>query len=115
MEFMVKHDIQNCHPHQHHEPPTRMQGFSGGSYKGADLRNLNNCHMFLRVVTLSDISSGGDGQYILPFAWHLRQTTLQRTKKLKWPANSTLTPIIAKRLWKVALARCFLTPDGTKL
>eukprot|EP00978_Attheya_sp_CCMP212_P024993 scaffold79551_cov63-Attheya_sp.AAC.2 len=76
-----------------------MRGFSDGGYTGAALRNLNNCRMFLQAVTLSDISSG-DGQYLLPFARHLRQPTLQ-TSPFKWPANGILTPIV-KRLWKVA-------------
>jgi hypothetical protein len=118
-EFMAKHDIRIDTltdtarlPLQRDNDQYLMQGFSDGGYTGAALRNLNNCRMFLQAVTLADISSG-DGQYILPFARHLRQPTLQ-TSSLKWPANGTLTPIV-KRLWKIALARCFLTPDGNTL
>jgi hypothetical protein len=118
-EFMHKHDITIA-PHTNHiqlklqrENDTfLMQTFAEAGYKGAALKNLNNCRMFLQVITLSDISSG-DGQYILPFAQHLRQTTLQ-TSNFKWPANGVLTPVV-QRLWKVALARCFLKPEGNFL
>jgi hypothetical protein len=79
---MAKHDIRidtltdtASLPLQRDNNQFLMQGLSNGGYMGAALRNLNNCWMFLQAVTLSDISSG-DGQYILPFARHLRQPTL---------------------------------------
>jgi hypothetical protein len=70
-------------------------------YKGRDLRRLNNCRIFLQVLTLADICSV-DGNAFLLAAWEGRPWSSDQW----WPRRPAPRPQ-DWQLWRRALTECF--------
>jgi hypothetical protein len=60
-----------------------METFSNRQYSTTVMRTLNQCRLFLQVITISDISSA-DGLYILPTVKEGAKLNT-RVSKLEWP------------------------------
>jgi hypothetical protein len=82
-----------------------MQCFADIGYRGDDLQSLNQCQLFLKCVTLSDICSA-DGVSITFDAYNGK--TLTRTCSMEWPRQQPSLPRPSWQLWQRALDRCFL-------
>lgn len=82
-----------------------MQAFADADYRGSDLRSLNECRMFLKTISLSDISTA-DGRYITYDAYHGSQQT--RIREAGWPRRPPSLPLSHWNLWRRALEKCFL-------
>ena len=83
-----------------------MEHFMLQGYKGIELRNINCCRLYLKVITLADITSG-DGKTITKEAWDVKKVDTQnRHNNFEWPNwDSISTTAIAT--WKLALIQRF--------
>jgi hypothetical protein len=81
-----------------------IQAFVSNNFKGQELIRLNRCRLFLRVVTLADISSA-DGKMITHDAWHGRLDTT-RPQYFSWPNQGNPAPR-DWNLWRKALSLTF--------
>jgi hypothetical protein len=94
---------------EHHWLPTLtrendimlMDLFMTLNFSHSQLKLINNCRLFLQVLTLSDITSA-DGKTLLP-NYTKGIVSTDRTSSLKWP-EQTRPPPSAWTLWKTALA-----------
>lgn len=84
-----------------------MSAFAKAGYRGNDLATLNQCRMFLRTITLSDLCTA-DGKYITYDAFHGQPQTRQRVAG--WPRRPPYLSPQAWSLWKQAIDKCFLRP-----
>jgi hypothetical protein len=78
-----------------------MEIFQSHNFSPIQLRHLNNCRIFLQVLTLSDITSA-DGKYILPTALK-GERTQEQTSTLHWPRQDSPTEL-SWDLWRLALS-----------
>jgi hypothetical protein len=74
-------------------------------FMGATLTRLNQCRLFLQVMTLVDISSA-DGQQITYDPWHGKRDDL-RPHYYLWPNQQGDPPLADWNLWRRALAIAF--------
>ena len=81
-------------------------GFTTGQ-----LTDINLVRLFLRVVTLSDISTA-TGAHLAPEAWEVR-TFQDRTSSLEWPRQPQPTSS-QRTLWRKLLKRSFLLDEKHK-
>ena len=89
-----------------------MQAFIDASYDPITLRYLNDCRMFLRVITLSDIVTA-DRKFISYDSFH--GTPLTRFRHLEWPRQPDRLSNEHWRLWQKALNKCFLLPNSNRV
>ncbi len=82
-----------------------MPLFAGsGSFSTAELKHINRCRLFLRVVSLADIANG-TGTHLVKWAWsgevvqHLRRSSARWPYQIRPGARSWL-------LWRRALKQC---------
>jgi hypothetical protein len=81
-----------------------MRTLVSTGYRGAQLRRLNQCRMYLQCTVLSDITSG-DGRRLLSWAWEgLKQTN--HPSPFSWPRASNPTRA-DWGLWRQALRKSF--------
>lgn len=77
-------------------------------FRGADLKKINECRMFLQVANLSEISTV-DGKNITLNAWKGIKDS-NKLNDYQWPRSPpTLSPI-HWRLWRKALTASFIDP-----
>ena len=87
-----------------------MQAFTDADYEPTDLRTLNECRMYLRAITLSDLCTM-DLKTITFDAYN--GNALRRRKHLGWPRKPPSLPASHWNLWKKALTKCFLTTGNS--
>ena len=88
-----------------------MKAFSEHPFDPSELRLLNECRMYLRVITLSDICTA-DLRTITHDAMYGR--TPSRFRRLEWPRRP---PNLSRRHWQTwqrALHRCFIVPASAR-
>ncbi len=89
-----------------------MPGFQKARYTPKDLVILNNCQMFLQVMTISEISNH-TGTHLLPEAIQNGKTSPTlvgiSTSKYKWPHQSNPGPS-AWKLWTHTLQAVYTKP-----
>jgi hypothetical protein len=82
-----------------------MQAFADAGYNNKDLRLLNLCRLWAKVITLADITTGADTHLILEALEH---------NFISYQHNDRGWPTAGKpnghcwTLWTQALATCFL-------
>ena len=84
-----------------------MDIFMQQVYAKYQLWKLNQCQIYLRVTTVSDLASGS-GHYILPHSVSAEIPTnpLASFTSLKWPDQGT--PLAtAWTMWRKAIKECF--------
>jgi len=90
-----------------------MATFISAGYRSDKLRTLNECRMYLRVITISDVVDG-DGTHLCPMAIE-GQRDEGKTSKFKWPSTKK-TNISAWYVWKDALKQTLcISSTHTKL
>ncbi len=93
-----------------------MSAFHAKGYSPSTLLTLNRCRLFLRVISLSDITTA-DGLYlnssILP-APHKRPTGSLCRSNFDWPSQGTL-PQQSWTLWRDCLIDTFCAGDNGRL
>jgi hypothetical protein len=103
--FVVQDNQPNLKP-QRTNDQFLMQTFAHAGYNKKDLRLLNLCRLWAKVITVADITSGA-GTHLIPEALERNFTLYQHTDR-RWPmAGKPNTHCWA--LWKQALAACFLS------
>ena len=86
-----------------------MQVFASFYSDPSELRRLNEGHMFLQVISLSDICTA-DLKTILFDAYHGK--LLSRTRSAVWPRRPPHLPKSSWDLWQQALTNCFIIPGS---
>jgi hypothetical protein len=61
-----------------------MEAFMQNGYKGKELRELNNCRLYLQCTNLTDITNG-KGNKILAAAIQCHRSALIERKQYEWP------------------------------
>ena len=76
--------------------------FAAMGFTGDELREINKCRMFLKVVLLSDICTG-DGKFVTKSSWH---GNIDDTRKMiyQWPYQGPL-PYSYWTTWQKALRK----------
>jgi hypothetical protein len=83
-----------------------MQSFADVGYRDDDLATLNQCHLFLRGLSLSDLCTA-DGLSITYDTYNGRR---HRCCDLGWPRSPPSLPPASWRIWRRALDKCCLLP-----
>lgn len=86
-----------------------MESFIQEGFSPKSLRTLNECRMFLWVITRSDISTA-DLAYITHDAYN--GSTVSRIRQAEWPRRPPKLPLSHWSTWKKALSKCYLQ-NGT--
>jgi hypothetical protein len=81
-------------------------------FRGLELKQLNECRMFLHAVTLSDIVSA-NGQEITINSWEGRQEELGQSR-YTWPRIQRRLPDPHWKLWRRALQRTVLSRNTSR-
>lgn len=82
-----------------------MQAFADAGYRNNDLSALNQCRMYLKVVTLSDLCMV-DGKHITYYTFQGHLQT--RFRDLGWPRQYPSLPLSYWTVWRRALEKCFI-------
>jgi hypothetical protein len=90
-----------------------MPRFIRYGYCKTELRLLNECRMFLQVVTLSDILSM-NGTTIKDWAW-TGSTARPYSTPLQWPRSPDRLSALHWATWQRALQTSFLGPSGLRV
>jgi hypothetical protein len=102
--FVVQDNQPNLKP-QRTNDQFLMQAFADAGYNKKDLRLLNLCRLWAKVISVADITSGA-GTHLIPEALERNFTSYQHNDR-KWPtAGKPNTHCWT--LWAQALAMCFL-------
>ena len=88
-----------------------MKAFITASFDAPELRILNECRMFLRVITLSDICTA-NLQAITHEAMYGRSQS--RHRQLEWPRRPHQLTTKHWQTWQRALFRCFIRPASAR-
>jgi hypothetical protein len=99
--------LQPLRLRRHHDQ-FLIQAFSNSGFRSGDLRILNECRLYLRIVTLSDICTV-DGTRILEEFFRGIIPTHHRSEFL-WPRSPPALPPNHWALWKRALLQSFMNP-----
>lgn len=79
-----------------------MDYFVRKHYKPNEMKQLNQCQIYLQVLTLTDICSADGTHIAIPIYKGLQ--LIDRKSKLNWPEQQCPSTA-AWKLWKVALLR----------
>ena len=82
-----------------------MQIFIDKGYDHHHMHILNECRMYLQVISLSDMCTA-DGKYLTYDAYHGNIST--RPRLAGWPRRPPQLPASHWTLWKQALGQCIL-------
>ena len=86
-----------------------MKEFANAHYTPSELKILNECRMFLRVISVSDLCTA-DLTKITNDAYLGRLT--RHRSHLGWPRRPPSLPSPHWHLWQKALTKCFLVPGS---
>jgi hypothetical protein len=86
-----------------------MQSFADAGYRNHDLIVLNQCRMYLKVISLADLVTA-DGVSITQDAYNGKRN---RVRDLGWPRLPPSLPRTSWNLWRRAIDRCFLHPHSS--
>jgi hypothetical protein len=84
-----------------------MERFLAHGYRGADLRELNECRMHVHALRISDICTA-DGKLVTDSAMEV-QPDSYRSSPYSWP-RSHRPAFRLRSKWRAALSRVFLRP-----
>ena len=82
--------------------------FVHAGYSRSELAKLNQCRMYLKALTLSDIMHATGNSFTT--AYNLQRDEFYKTR-YNWP-NQTRPGTAAKKLWRSALRKCFGMKKG---
>ena len=110
--FLAKHSLSISIPGlwtptlQRHLDKNLMEVILENTNSPKELRQVNQCRLYLQVIRLSDISNG-KGDEILRQAFYQSFKTNSPTSNLTWPRQE-LPPATSWKTWRRLLRRCFL-------
>jgi hypothetical protein len=106
-QFQIKFDDPFFKPKLQRTGDTFLMHAFALQYSSKQLAILNQCRMFLKAITLADITTV-DGTQIHPWSYAgiTREPHLHR---YNWPRQPRSLPATHWNLWKLALAECFST------
>jgi len=91
-----------------------MQDFTtSGQFTVTELGHINRCRLFLRVLSLADITTG-DGKYLTKWAWDGDVTQRFCPLRAEWPYQER-PGARSWRLWRKALRFCYSQSVGNPI
>jgi hypothetical protein len=104
-QIQLRDDIGNFQLQRMHDKFI-MDKFIKAGFHGKQLKQLNECRMYLHAVTLSDISTA-DGLEITLGAWNGIQED-RGVSQCQWPRIQTALPTAQWKQWRTAIDKVFM-------